>query len=181
MKGILIVWFFCLCYACLAQPFQTSFTVQQNNFPATVVEVNGDYFVAGTTKACQICLASIYLTKLSSNGTVINTWLYSFAQDVRCQRMKPTEDAGFIFVGDTHGLAIYPFVLKVDSLKNIQWTYFDSTYNGVFNDVYVEGNSYVIIGTSFNPSITTPTTWNAGDIAIDITGDGITSTTITRQ
>lgn len=32
-----------------------------------------------------------------------------------------------------------------------------------------------------NPSTTTPTNWDAGDIHIEITGDGINSTTMTRQ
>ena len=32
-----------------------------------------------------------------------------------------------------------------------------------------------------NPSTTTPTNWDAGDIAIEITGDGVSSTTMTRQ
>lgn len=54
--------------------------------------------------------------------------------------------------------------------------------------IHWDGNYELPIGPAIlqglnpaNPSITTPTTWNAGDIAIDITGDGITSTTITRQ
>lgn len=32
-----------------------------------------------------------------------------------------------------------------------------------------------------NPSTTTPTNWDAGDIHIEITGDGVSSTTMTRQ
>ena len=54
--------------------------------------------------------------------------------------------------------------------------------------IHWDGNYELPIGPAIlqglnpaNPSVTTPTTWNAGDIAIDITGDGITSTTITRQ
>ena len=54
--------------------------------------------------------------------------------------------------------------------------------------IHWDGNYELPIGPAIlqglnpaSPSVTTPTTWNAGDIEIDITGDGITSTTMTRQ
>ena len=53
--------------------------------------------------------------------------------------------------------------------------------------IYWDGNYEMVEGVSTlqglnpaNPSTTTQTTWNAGAIAIDITGDGINTTTMTR-
>ncbi len=119
------------------------FSVQQTT--------DGGYIIAGITDYFHYDTCDVYLIKTDANGDTVWSKTYGGSGEDYGERVRQTSDGGYIIVGESNsfGAGDYDiYVIKTDSLGNIQWT---RTYGGQQDDCSMDvkeipGRGYIIVG-----------------------------------
>jgi hypothetical protein len=115
------------------------------------------YVIVGYTNGYNSSENDIILIKTNYNGIVEWTKVYGGNFNDQAYVVLQTPDNGFIIGGHTHSLSFFPgsldiFLLKTDSLGNVQWTktYGDGADNNFYDLNFTSDSSYLVLGRTGN-------------------------------
>jgi hypothetical protein len=84
---------------------------------------DGGYLLAGFTKSCGSGALDMFLVKTDSNGNLLWNMTYGGAKDDGANNLIQASDSGYVLAGYTNSNVENQstWIVKVDSLGNIQW------------------------------------------------------------
>ncbi|MCP3917227.1 MAG: hypothetical protein GY711_16890 [bacterium] len=119
-----------------------------------VHEAADGFILAGSTKSSGSGGHDFYLVKTDERGEHVWSRTYGGAKDDRCWALAPTEDGGFVLVGETASSGAGErdgFLVKTDAEGKELWT---RTFGGERDDRFFAvtriGDGYILAGQTFS-------------------------------
>jgi hypothetical protein len=138
---------------------------------------NGNFILAGTTKSfihSSSDSINAYLVEIDPNGVLVWSKSIGTNYDDKTYSIKETADSGFILAGTTENNGVInPFLVKLDSQKNIEWNhiYSDSLYNITVAQSVVQTSDSGYALTGYATKTSSPDYYNMFIVKTDTAGN----------